>query len=68
MLAGKVGYLSKLQTLLVFLILNGRAKMKLVILPFLCCGEIVKNSNVFDKNSLSTDEQQQLFAAHKMHS
>ena len=35
---------SWLQTLLVFLFLNGMAKMKLAILPFLCCGEIMKNS------------------------
>ena len=44
MSVGKQGYLLRLQTLLVFLILNGMAKMKLDILPFLCCGEIVKNS------------------------
>ena len=37
-------YISRLQTLLVFLILNGTAKMKLAILAFLYCGEIVKNS------------------------
>ena len=40
----KRDYLSMLQTLLVFLILNGIAKTKLAILPFLCCGEIVKIS------------------------
>ena len=34
---------SWLQTLLVFLYLNGMAKMKLAIFPFLCGGEIVKN-------------------------
>ena len=38
--------LSRLQTLLVFLILNGMAKTKLAILSFLHCGEIVKNSVV----------------------
>ena len=38
-------YLSRLQTLLVFLILNGMAEMKLALLPFLCCREVVKNSN-----------------------
>ena len=37
-------YLSGFQTLLVFLILNGMAKTMLAILPFLCCGKIVKNS------------------------
>ena len=50
MLAGKAGYLLRLQTLLVFLILNGKAKMKLVILPFLCCREIVKNSSELDES------------------
>ena len=34
----------RLQTLLVFLILNDTAKTKLTILEFLYCGEIVKNS------------------------
>ena len=38
---GKSHYLSRLQTLLVFIILNGMAKTKLAIL---CCREIVKNS------------------------
>ena len=41
---GKRGYLSWLQALLVFLIVNGTVKTKLATLPFLCCGEIVKNS------------------------
>ena len=45
MSVGKRDYLSRLQTLLVFLILNGIAKTKLAILAFLDCGEIVKNSN-----------------------
>ena len=36
--------LSRFETLLVFLILNDRAKTKLAILAFLCCREIVKNS------------------------
>ena len=45
MSVGKRDYFLRLQTLLVFLILNGVAKTKLAILPFLCCGEIVKNSN-----------------------
>ena len=40
----KRDYLSRLQTLLVILILNSMAKTKLAVLPFLCCGEIVKNS------------------------
>ena len=44
MSVGKRDYLSRLQTLLIFLILNGTAKTKLAILPFLCCEEIVKNS------------------------
>ena len=44
MSVSKGHYISRLQTLLVFLILNGTAKMKLAILPFLYCGEIVKNS------------------------
>ena len=47
MSVGKMEYLSRLQTLLVLLILNGTAKTKLAILAFLCCGEIVKNSKVF---------------------
>ena len=42
MSVGKMDYLSRLQTLLVFLILIGLAKTKLAILPFLYCGEIVK--------------------------
>ena len=29
--------------LLVFIILNGKAKMKLVMIAFMYCGEIVKN-------------------------
>ena len=37
-------YISRLQTLLVFLILNNTAKVKLAILAFLYCTEIVKNS------------------------
>ena len=45
MSVGKRDNLLKLQTLLVFLILNSMVKMKLAILPFLCCGEIVKNSD-----------------------
>ena len=40
----KRDYLSRLQTLLVFLILNAMIETKSAILPFLCCGEIVKNS------------------------
>ena len=44
MSVSKRDYLSRLQTLLVSLILNGMAKTKLAILPFSCCGEIVKNS------------------------
>ena len=44
MSVGKMDYLSRLQTSLVFLILIGLAKTKLAILPFLYCGEIVKNS------------------------
>ena len=44
MSVGNRDYLSRLQTLLVFSILNGMAKTKLAILSFLCCGEIVKNS------------------------
>ena len=43
MSGGKRDYLLRLQTLLVFIILNGMAKMKLAILPFLSCGVIVKN-------------------------
>ena len=44
MSVGKRDYLSRLQTLLLFLILNGIAKTKFAIWAFLCCGEIVKNS------------------------
>ena len=43
---GKKYYISRLQTLFVFLILNGMAKTELAILPFLCCEEITKNSNI----------------------
>ena len=39
-----IWYLSRLWTLLVFLILNGMAKTMLAILPLLYCGKIVKNS------------------------
>ena len=38
MSVGKRDYLSRLQPLLIFLILNDIVKMKLAILPFLCCG------------------------------
>ena len=44
MSVGKRDYLSRFQTLLVFLILNGMAKTKLAMLSFLCSEEIVKNS------------------------
>ena len=44
MSVGNRDYLPRLQTLLVFLILNGMAKTKLAILPFLSCGEIMKNA------------------------
>ena len=40
----KRAYISRSQMLLVFLILNNRAKTKLAILAFLYCGGIVKNS------------------------
>ena len=46
MSVGKRDCNSRLQTLLFFLILNGKAKTKSAILPFMCCGEIVKNSIV----------------------
>ena len=46
MSVSKRDYLSMLQTLLVIINLNDMAKIKLAILPFLCCGEIMKNSNV----------------------
>ena len=45
MSVGKRDYFSRLQTLLVFLVLNGMAKTKLAVLPFFCCGEIGKNSS-----------------------
>ena len=45
MSVGERDYLSRVQTLLVFLILNGVAKMKLAILLFLCSGAIMKNSS-----------------------
>ena len=52
MLVGKRDNLSRLQTLLVFFILNGMAKTTLVILLFLCSGEIVKNSSdVFNESA-----------------
>ena len=37
-------YISRLNTLLHYLIFNGRAKTKLAMLAFLYCGEFVKNS------------------------
>ena len=40
----KRDYLSRLQILLVFLILNAMTETKLAILSFLCCWVIVKNS------------------------
>ena len=46
MSVGKSDYLSRLQTLLVFLICNGTVKTKLAALVFLYCGEIVKYSIV----------------------
>ena len=45
MSVGEKDYFSRLQTLLVFLILNVTSKIKVAILAFLCFGEIVKNSN-----------------------
>ena len=42
----KKDYLLMLQTLLVFLILNGTAKTNLAVLALFYCGEIVKNSYV----------------------
>ena len=44
MSVGKWDYLSRLQTLLAFLILNSTAKTKLAILAFLYYGEIMKNT------------------------
>ena len=37
-------FISRLNTLLDYLIFNGRAKTKLAMLAFLYCGEFVKNS------------------------
>ena len=51
MVAGTKVYLSRLQILLVFLILNGTAKTKLAILAFLCYGEFEKYS--INSNDLS---------------
>ena len=45
MSVGKRDWLSRLQTLLVFFILNGMAKTRFAILPFLFSGE---------KNSIAT--------------
>ena len=45
MLVHKKDYFSKLQKLLVLLILNRAAKIKLAILEFLYCGEILKTLN-----------------------
>ena len=42
LVVGRRDYPLRLQTLLVFLILNSTVKKKLTILPFLCCEEIVK--------------------------
>ena len=39
-------YISRLHTLLDLLIFNGTAKMKLTMLEFLCCGELVKNCSI----------------------
>ena len=51
----KRDYIKRLQTLLVFLILNLTERTKLAILAFLYCGEIVKNCNVLPHQSdLST--------------
>ena len=44
MSVSKRDYISSLQILIVFLIVKGTAKTKLAILPFLYCGEAVKNS------------------------
>ena len=54
MSVGKRDYLSRLENLLVLLILNGMAKMKLAILPILCCEEIEKTLFV----KASKDNQQ----------
>ena len=44
MSVSKRDYISTLQILIVFLIVKGTLKTKLAILPFLYCGEAVKNS------------------------
>ena len=44
MSVGKRDNLTRFQTVLALLILNGMVKTKLAILPILCCEEIVKNS------------------------
>ena len=49
---GTRDYLSRLQTLFFIYILNGMAKMKLAILPFLCCREIVKNCTVLPQHDI----------------
>ena len=48
--------LSRLHTLLVFLILNDTAKTKLVVLSLLECGQILKNS---------TDNSKDIFTGHQ---
>ena len=75
MSVGKTDYLSRLQILLVFLILNGMAKRKLAILPFLCCGEIMKNRMLtecstqlsgFVKHREMSCQQRPLFVTNKL--
>ena len=58
MSAGKIDYLSRLETVSVFFfkILNGTTKAKLAIVPFLYCGGIVENYR-YSSLELSSDTQ-----------
>ena len=53
-------YMLRLQISLLLFISNGRAKTKLGILAFLCCGEFVKTSIVADKGFPRRRRQPQL--------
>ena len=66
MSVGKRDYHSRLQTILVFLILKGMAKMKLAILSFLCCGDIMKN-NIALIEVISEKTQAGLAAEHSFY-
>ena len=64
MSVGESDSMTRLQTLLLILILNGTAKTKLAILA-LCCGEIVKNS-IWDSDHIDITETNHALVSHSL--